>query len=69
MRHAPAPLLRGLGRADLKLAIQRNRVAVDDFPAKLLRDCDGKGRLAARGRAEDDDQQWISRLPYQVHLQ
>ncbi len=49
----------GLGRADFKFAVHRNRVAVDDLAAKAPRDSERQSGLAARrGTQHDDDQRF-----------
>ena len=42
----------GLGRADIKLAVHRDRVAVDDFTAELLRQRQRQRRLPAAPSAQ-----------------
>jgi hypothetical protein len=45
--------------ADLELAIDRNRIAVNDLAPELLCEVKRKGSLAARCGAENDDQRRV----------
>ena len=49
-----------LGRADVKFAVHRNRVAVDDFSVEAPRDRQRQSRLAARRRAQHDHDQGLA---------
>ena len=56
MRGAGTFFAAGLRSADLEFAIHRDRVAIDDFALKTLREGERKSRLAAGGGTENDDQ-------------
>ena len=51
------PLLgRGLGRTNLEMTVDRNRIATDDLTGELLRQADSEGRLAGSRGSENDEQ-------------
>src|SRR3954447_8982537 len=50
---------RRLRRANIKLSVHRDRIAVDDFSVKLLRERKRKRSLTAGGRSKNDNQKWI----------
>ena len=60
MRNFRALRRAGLGRADFKFAVHRNRVAVDDFTAKAARDRQRQSGLPARRRTKHDDHQRLA---------
>jgi hypothetical protein len=52
----------GLGRADVKFTVHRNRVAVDDFTAETAGDGKRQSRLSARrGTKHDYDERFAIR--------
>ena len=54
------PLLgRGLGRTNLEMTVDRNRIATDDLTGELLRQADSERRLAGSRGSENDDQKRI----------
>ena len=61
----------GLGRANIELAIHRDRIAVDDFARELLRQRQRQRRLPARCRSKNDHQQRFRRsgLALRAHVQ
>ena len=52
--------MRGLGGADLHLAVDGDRVAADDLAVELLGEVDRERGLAAGGGADEDDE-WLIR--------
>src|SRR5208337_155803 len=48
-----------LGGADLKIAIERDRIATDNFSCELLRKLDGERGLAGRSRPKNYNQQRV----------
>ncbi len=56
MRHARLFFGRGLGRADIHLAINLPRVRRDDFAAQAPRQVNRQCRLTYRRRPDDDKQ-------------
>ena len=61
MRNQRALLARRFGGADLKIAIERNGIATDNFARELLRKVDGECGLAGGGWSENHDQEWFGR--------
>ena len=62
MRNFRALRRTGLGRADFKFAVHRNRVAVDDFTVEAARDGQRQSCLSAcRGTKHDDDERFAIR--------
>ncbi len=55
-----ALFVRGLGGADLHLAVDGYGVAADDLAVELLGEADGEGCFAAGGRAVEDDQRLVA---------
>jgi hypothetical protein len=54
------PFARGrLGRANLEFAIQRDRIAINNFALEMFRENEREGRFAACSRAEKDNQQRV----------
>jgi len=49
----------GLGGADIESAINRKRIAADDFSAEVFGQGQRKRGLAAAGRTDDGYQQWL----------
>ncbi len=50
----------GLGRTDLKLAIDRDRIAVNDLAVKVFGERNRQCSLAAAGGPENRNQKWIA---------
>src|SRR5271169_1070119 len=59
MGDACAVLARRLGGADLKVAINGDRVATDYLAGELLHEPDGKGGLAGGGGSKDNDKEGL----------
>jgi hypothetical protein len=49
----------GFGGPDFKFAVHRNRVAIDDFPMKMLGEGERERSLTTGGGTENDDQQRV----------
>ena|ERR1700746_2840689 len=59
MRRARAFFGARLRSADFKVAIERDRIAADDFPAEVFRENKGQGSLATRSGPKHNDQQRV----------
>src|SRR3954469_24691992 len=58
VRNAGALFSRRFRGADVKAAINGDGIAIDDLAMEFFGECKGKGSLATRSRAEDDDE-WV----------